>query len=214
MGICKLIKSVTFGSFTNPYEYKKHPFYLLRNDKRKLIKHKNMLLEKMIHSGASLESRQLFEIAFDYFVENYEKYDGASGDVELHLIDGYRYDIGAIEHDYPDVTNYTTTKERIALADKALIKIMEEIGDPSFHIDKRKLVTLAKVVRYQLSRKRRKQSPTHINGYNRLLNNYVRDYKIDYTPIYKYGAILAVILYLVLSNDKTYWIFKTIINGI
>lgn len=204
-----IISLISFGTFTNKLEYQKHPFYVCRKAPEILENHRKHLEQRMRMSNATDNAVQLFHKGFSLYKNIPSKYDGASGDVELHKIGAYTYDIGAIIHDYTDVTNYTTTMERIKLADKALIKVMEELGDPQIHIDKRKLVTLLAPVRFMLSRKRRKSDYVGYDSkYDALLNDYVGNYNIDYTPVYKWAVIFLIALVLILTNPFTLWVFN------
>lgn len=194
----KLLRYISFGGFTNGNEYKKHPFYQLPNEL--LEKDRKRLEQRLRMCDVPDTAVRLFHIAFTHFKNIPYHYDGASGDVELHKIHSRFYDIGAIIHDYPDVTNYTTTIDRVRLADKALIKLMEELGDADIHVNKRKLVSLLAPVRFMLSRKRRTKPATHPSIYHELLTQYVDDYSIDYLPLIKYGIIITSLLILIITH--------------
>lgn len=205
-----LIRHISLGSFTNKDEFKKHPFWLLRENKAVLEDHKHLLLARLESVFYDPTMIRLFGDCFDYFIKNPKYYDGASGDVELHKVGNYTYDIGAIIHDYPDVTNFTTSIDLIKLVDRALIKTMEHIGDPDVHINKRKLVTLLAPVRFMLSRKRRKQQPTHVYQLESILTDYLGNYKIDYAPLYNYGIAILIVLILITTHPTIQFLIKWI----
>jgi hypothetical protein len=196
MGIISILKSVSIGSFTNKKAWKKQPFALLEKDHKTLMAHKFILVEHMIHNVDS-SMISTFKNAFDFFMIEPEKYDGASGDVELYKIGDYRYDIAAIIHDYLDAINFTHSFDNLIKADLTMAKVMKQLGDPSIHYDKRVgLLAIIRPLRFAISFKRRRKLPPTNKDLEDRITVYIYDFKINYWPFITYltaGIALIVI---------------------
>jgi len=193
------MKKISIGGFTNREAFKKQPFWLLRNEPETLRKHEQILLNGMRHTGCDDATLYAFSIAFNYFVENPTQYDGASGDNELHKVHGYTYDIGAIMHDYLDAVNYTTSIEKIKTADKVLFKVMEQLGDSTYHIDKRAaLLYIAAPFRYlnskYISKRQSTTAPFNDAKVAQYIVEFTEGYTFNYSRIRKVLAGAVVLL--------------------
>ena len=193
------MKKISIGGFTNREAFKKQPFWLLRNNPETLHLHEQILLNGMRHTGCDIAALYAFSISFNYFVENPTQYDGASGDVELHKVHGYKYDIGAIMHDYLDAVNYTTSIEKIKTADKVLFKVMEQLGDSTYHIDKRAaLLYIAAPFRYlnskYISKRLSTTAPFNDAKIAQYIVEYTDGYSFNYSRIRKVLAGAVVLL--------------------
>ena len=199
-----MTKKISIGGFTNREAFKKKPFWLLKNEPETLRKHEQILLNKMRHAGCDIATLGTFSIAFNYFVENPTQHDGASGDNELHKLGSYRYDIGAIMHDYLDAVNYTTSIETIRTADKVLFKVMEQLGDSTYHIDKRAaLLYIAAPFRYlnskYISKRLSTAAPFNDAKIAQYIEEYTNGYSFNYGRIRKVLAILTftILIYII-----------------
>jgi hypothetical protein len=202
------MKKISIGGFTNREAYKKQPFWLLRNEPERLLKHKLIIMQGMYDRLVDQNIVEFFEIAFDYFIKNIKHYDGASGDVELHKVHGYTYDIGAIMHDYLDAVNYTVSIKTIRTADKVLFKVMEQLHDSTYHIDKRAaLLYIAAPLRYlnskYISKRQSTTAPFNDAKIALYIEEYTNGYTFNYSRIRKVlaGAIatfaLPILIYII-----------------
>jgi hypothetical protein len=203
-----IISLFSFGGFTNKKEWKKHPFAW--QNANELAADRKRISEVLGAKECSQEATDLVLEAFDFFKKNPQRYDGASGDVELDKIGNVKYDLAAMPHDLLDALeiNYTTSIQRIKKGDKMLIKLMEEMGAPSIHIDKRKFVTLLSRLRFALSKKRRNSGIVPDTDLVLLVHAYTLGYHIDYKPLYKYGAILLILLILIATHPFVWWLIR------
>jgi hypothetical protein len=208
ISIVKFIASkISVGSFTNKDAWREQPF--ARLDKGILIDHKCVLMERMISSGVDDDIIHLFDKAFDFFIKHPEKYDGASGDVELHKVGDYFYDISGILHDWLDAINYTYTKTDLYNADKLLARVMEQLGDATVHYDKRVgLLFLIMPVRFLLSRQRRELNYVPDSDIFFTIEQYVNDYSINYWPFFKYVGIGILLLIVIITHQAFPWLYK------
>jgi hypothetical protein len=205
MGLLSLLKSISIGSFTNKKEYENHPFWELRDNELLLKQHFKILTESLAFN-VDKEIVQLFQTACYYFMQNPSKYDGASGDVELFKIDKFRYDRAAIIHDYLDAINFTYTFQNLRLADKVFAKIMKDIGVPAIHYNKRiGLLLLIAPLRFSLSRKRRNNLAIPTHDLKVMLENYVKDFRVDYRQFFTY-LMAGIALIIVCATHP--WVMK------
>ena len=190
----------------NKDSWKKMPFYLLKNNKDLLFAQKEFLINNLEVRTGSDKYTYLFSLAYDYFVENPEDYDGASGDQELDTITDkhdnnirYRYCISSIIHDYLDVCGFTKDIKNMDLNNILFDKLNNELGLSVFNIEKRKLVSL-KIVNYARILIRKFKGNDKKNIYTNQLDTTVRSlidgYKIKWKGWNK--ASLFVISLLVL----------------
>ena len=193
-----LFSKISAGSITDKNAYKKQPFYALHDESKLILEHKVILINKMKNAGCDASSIELFDIAFEYFIINYKQYDGATGDNQLHKIGDYWYDISSVVHDYLDVSNFTWNWDNLMVADRVLLKIMEQVGDSTYHIDKRALLLYTiNPLRFLFSYKRRKSTRNVNLNQLTLINDYVDDFSINYKRILTLGLGLATFIYYI-----------------
>jgi len=208
ISILKYIASkISIGGFTNKDAWRKQPFAHLYS--ATLDEHKKLLIDKMVTAGMEGFIIRLFNDAFDYFSKYPEKYDGASGDVELHKVGHFNYDIGAILHDYLDAINFTCTLKNLKASDLLLSKVMMELGDPRVHHDKRvSLLRIVRPLRYLWSKERRSSQERPRLATIIQIDSFASGHVISYLPLYKHGAIAVVLLAIILSHPLLWMVIK------
>jgi len=208
ISILKYIASkISIGGFTNKDAWRKQPFAHL--DSATLENHKKLIIDKMVTAGMEGFIIRLMNDAFIYFSKHPEQYDGASGDVELHKVGDFYYDISGVLHDYLDAINYTYTLKNLKLADLLLSKVMMQLGDPRVHHDKRvSLLRIVRPLRYLWSKERRISSERPRLATIIQIDSYAYGHVISYLPLYKYGAIAVVLLAIILSHPLLWMVIK------
>lgn len=201
---------ITFGGFTSKEEYKKMPFWLLREDADILISHRNMLLDILEYKTGSTRYSAIFIQAFEYFMLNPTEYDGTSGGEELDIITvngvRYRYDISAIIHDFLDAFGFTFNLFMMKCSDKLLVKMTEELHSCSFNISKRRVVSI--MARYRVWKNRNKKKPFYDIELRNNVIELVKDYNINYNSVIKHTVYALLVLTALISKYG----FKYIVN--
>ncbi len=126
--------------------YKQMPFYLLKDKKYILENHRKKLLFLLQDRTGTRKYNDIFNLSFQFLIDNPKGYDGASGDNEFHSItqDGveYRYDIPSIIHDVASVCGYDRDIERMTKANDLFKEMNKAMRVSSLHRAKRNLVGL------------------------------------------------------------------------
>lgn len=208
-----------FGDIFGGTAYKKMPFYLQQDNKDALSSDLSELLGRLGSRTGSDKYSELFIEAFNYFVNNPEQYDGASGDQELDIITkvvdvkgkaqliALRYDITSIIHDYLDAVGMTYDFERMQLSNKFFDKMNIDMGISYWNREKRKLVGLGIVSRFRLLMRKVKktQKPLTAKVYKvqdvvyRLNDNHVTSFRFLKMFSVITSIIVAVLVYLIIK---------------
>lgn len=152
---------ITFGDIGKKVktEYKKMPFWLLRDEPETLRKHKKILMDQIYYRTGSKKYHEIFNFSFEYLIKYPESYDGSSGDQEFNIIqegqNEYRYDITSIPHDVASGLDYDRDIKRMKKANKLFDVMNKDMHISFLNTFKRRLVDLWIVNKFRLWQRKR-----------------------------------------------------------